>query len=36
VACEAVRLHGLAADHHGTAQALRASDLVERMHCLLR
>jgi hydroxyethylthiazole kinase-like uncharacterized protein yjeF len=36
VACEAVRHHGRAADLHGTAQALRASDLVERMHRLLR
>jgi hydroxyethylthiazole kinase-like uncharacterized protein yjeF len=35
VACEAVRLHGLAADLHGTRSALRASDLMERMHQLL-
>jgi hydroxyethylthiazole kinase-like uncharacterized protein yjeF len=36
LACEAVRLHGLAADHHGTASALRASDLLEQMHRLVR
>jgi hydroxyethylthiazole kinase-like uncharacterized protein yjeF len=36
IAGESVRLHGLAADHHGTAHVLRASDLVERMHRLLR
>ncbi|MEI8265457.1 MAG: NAD(P)H-hydrate dehydratase [Betaproteobacteria bacterium] len=35
VACEAVRVHGQAADLHGTANALRAADLVERMRSLV-
>lgn len=35
VACEAVRVHGQAADLHGAANALRAADLVERMRSLV-
>lgn len=36
IACEAVRVHGQAADVHGAANALRAADLVERMRSLVR
>lgn len=35
IACEAVRVHGQAADLHGAANALRAADLVERMRSLV-
>jgi hydroxyethylthiazole kinase-like uncharacterized protein yjeF len=35
VACEAVRVHGQAADLHGAANALRAADLVEGMRSLV-
>ena len=31
MACDAAHMHGLAADHHGASNALRASDLVELM-----
>jgi NAD(P)H-hydrate repair Nnr-like enzyme with NAD(P)H-hydrate dehydratase domain len=35
IACEAVRVHGQAADLHGAGNALRAADLVERMRSLV-
>ena len=35
IACEAVRVHGQAADLYGSANSLRAADLVERMRSLV-
>ena len=35
MACEAVWVHGQAADLHGAANAIRAADLVERMRSLV-
>lgn len=35
IACEAVRVHGQAADLHGAGNSLRAADLVERMRSLV-